>query len=131
MAVVIPHALTLADGRIVHVTDEGLARRVETLGRDLTAKVGCWGELQLEFGRERADLVAAFVGISALALWDFYYGEGAERFDGDTEAALGELMTDLVEDCREHGLYRWPADAAALHDGCGEMMEVFMRVHGF
>ena len=131
MAVVIPHALTLADGRIVHVTDEGLARRVETLGRDLTAKVGCWGELQLEFGRERADLVAAFVGVATLTLWDFYYGESAEALDGNTETAFGELMADLVEDGREHGFHRGSADAAALDDRCGEMLKVFFRVHGF
>ena len=56
-------------------------------------------------------------------------GEGAEAVDGHTEAALGELVADLVEHMGEHGFDRLAGYATALHDSSGKLFEILSGFH--
>ena len=104
-------------GVVLGVTGEGAARGVVGACLHFAAHVGCGGELQALAGGHGAYLVAASVCVVILTFGDVDDGKGAERLDGDEVAALGELMTDFVEDGGQHLLYGGAADSAALHDG--------------
>lgn len=108
---------------------EAAARGIEGASIDFASEVARRCELQALAGRHGAELVASAVGVVVLAFGDVDDGEGAERLDGHAEAALGELVADLVEHGRQHLLYGGAADAAALDDCADEMGFVFVRTH--
>jgi len=126
----VAHVLALADGAVVGVTDEGLARGVEVTALYLALHVLGGGELQALDGGEDVDFVGALVGVAALALGDVDDGEGAEALDGDAGVLLfAQEVAHLVEDGWDDGKAGGLADAAAADDAGGELGEECLGLH--
>ena len=127
----IAQVVALADGGVVRMTGERAAAGVELPGINLAPQVACGGELDnlLRLDRLYLSLLAAVV--QKLVLRTVDDGEGAQALNGYTVASFGELVAYLVEYMWQHRLDGGLADAAALDDGGGELLEVLLREHNF
>lgn len=114
------HLVAPTDGGVVGVLVESMARGVEAVGLDLPTHVTGGFELQHTTLLQVNHLALTLVGVQVFALGLDDDTEGTEGVDGDAGVLiLGESVTELIEEGRQHLFDGGLADAAALGDvGC-------------